>query len=135
MRQTQKLFKVAFRNVSRNVKRTMLTALAVFIGIGVVISVRGLLNGLQGGIKDQVTKGALGDIQVHHADFETTTEMMPLDLNMKLDAKLVKLIKSHPEVREVTGRIVFGGVISDTSREKTTPYFGVAVDVGVQVGV
>ncbi|MCA9521188.1 MAG: ABC transporter permease [Myxococcales bacterium] len=129
MRQTQKLFKVAFRNVSRNVKRTMLTALAVFIGIGVVISVRGLLNGLQGGIKDQVTKGALGDIQVHHADFETTTEMMPLDLNMKLDAKLVKLIKSHPEVREVTGRIVFGGVISDTSREKTTPYFGVAVDV------
>lgn len=129
MRQFDKLFKVAFRNVSRNAKRTILTALAVFIGIGVVIAVRGLLNGLQNGIKDQVTKGSLGDIQIHHADFETTTEMMPLDLNIKLDDKLVKLVKSHPQVREVTGRIIFGGLISDTSREKTTPCFGVAVDV------
>lgn len=122
------IFGVAFRNVTRNVKRTTLTALAVFIGLTVAITVRGLLNGLQTGIKDQITRAETGDVQIHHDQFKDSPDMMPLDLNITLDAAFTKQVFSNPEVRAMAGRIVFGGLINNEDQTVTTTYFARGID-------
>ncbi len=126
---TSNLFKIACRNVIRSKKRTLLTALAICIGITVSITVRGLLNGLQGSIVTQTTESETGDIQIHHHELMDSIDMLPLHLNMKLDQKLKKAILADAAVKRIAGRIAFAGLISNEARDRTTTYFGRAIDV------
>ncbi|MBN1980839.1 MAG: ABC transporter permease [Chitinivibrionales bacterium] len=130
-----RLFAIALRNILRGRRRSILSVLAVAIGIFMIVLIRGNLDGLQKGVKQQITEAETGDVQVHRSGFLQSLEMMPLSLSLKLDDSLKRLIFQEKRVRAISGRILFAGMISDESREYSTTFFARAIDVSNELRV
>src|SRR5438045_7939228 len=76
------LLRIALRNVVRNRRRSLITLSAVFLAIGIMVATRGLLNGLQGAIREGVVKSQTGAIQIHKKGFLGSLQATPLDLDI-----------------------------------------------------
>lgn len=111
MRSFVSLGRIALRNVLRNRRRTLITLSALLIGVGVMVSVRGVLNGLQVGLVENVVNGQTGALQVHKKDYLKNVLASPLTLDM--DAKLVaERIGKVAGVKAIAPRINFGGMVN-----------------------
>jgi putative ABC transport system permease protein len=126
---------IALRNVTRNRRRSLLTIIAVIIGIFVVIVIRGNLDGLQKSLKRQITEAETGDVQIHRTGYLQSLEMIPLTLSIKLDDTLKGFIRENTRVKNLSGRILFAGMISDETRENSTTFFARAIDVSHELSV
>lgn len=125
MRGILSLWRIAVRNVMRNRRRTLITLAALVIGVGVMVSVRGVLNGLQGSLVDNVVKGQTGALQVHRKGYLANVLASPLTLDMP-QAEIEAKIRTVPGVKALAARIQFGGMIS--LGDETIFLFNQAVD-------
>ncbi len=125
MRSILSLWRIAVRNVLRNRRRTLITLAALIIGVGVMVTIRGVLNGMQTALVDNVVEGQTGALQVHRKGYLANVLASPLTLDMpqkEVEAK----IRAIPGVRAVTARIQFGGMIA--RGDETIFLFNQAID-------
>lgn len=111
MRSFWSLGQIALRNVLRNRRRTLITLSALLIGVGVMVSVRGVLNGLQVGLVENVVNGQTGALQVHKKDYLKNVLASPLTLDMDAQ-EVAERIGKVQGVKAIAPRINFGGMVN-----------------------
>lgn len=114
------LIKVAIRNVGRNKRRTLITVLTVFIGVVVSIGTRGLLNGLQGEIRNNLTRKMHGDLQIHKRGYQDSLESNPYKLLIPETAAVGELAQA-PRLRVL-------GLVNHQASQTTTPVMITGID-------
>lgn len=124
---------LAVRNVGRNARRTLITALTIVFGVAMVVTVRGVMWGLQSMMISDTVEGRLGALQVHRTGYLDNIDTAPLTLNMAYDEALLARVKKVPHVTGVTGRIQFGGLISNGLAQ--TMFVGKGIDVSREATV
>lgn len=127
------LFVVAFRNVRRNTRRTAITVLTIFLGVVVITAVRGLLNGLQGEIRDSLTRKVNGDLQLRKEGSEDALEIQPFKLSIPYDearrAQVQELgLLASPRLRAM-------GLLNHQKTQTTTPVALQAYDTQNELAV
>lgn len=106
------LLQIAIRNVLRNKRRTLITLAALLIGVSVMVSIRGVLNGLQRSLVQNVVAGQTGAIQVHKTGYLKNVLSSPLSMDMPQDAAFEQKLLAIPHVTAIAPRILFAGMIN-----------------------
>ncbi len=127
------LIRIALRNVLRNRRRSLITFSAVLIAILATFSLRGLANGMVTAMQDAVVHGQTGALQVHRVGYLKSTGGSSLDLDVPADAAFLDKIRSVPDVRAVSARLAFGGMVN--ANDTTSPALFSALDLDGELRV
>ena len=125
-----RLSSLAVRNVARNKRRSAVTLLALLIGVTVLVTLRGFMNGFLEMSVRSVVQGKTGALQVHRQGYLSSIEGAPLKLDMPHSPELMEKIRAVPGVTAVTGRIQFGGLVSNGLNQ--TMFVGRALDLATE---
>jgi len=106
------LLALATRNLLRNRRRTAIALAALVVGVGGMVVLRGLVNGQQRIILENIVQGQLGAVQVHHEGYLALVQGSPLSLDMEDSEALRQRIASVRGVVGVSPRVAFGGMLS-----------------------
>ncbi|HYH96277.1 ABC transporter permease [Hyalangium sp.] len=106
------LLSLAARNLLRNRRRTAIALAALVVGVGGMVVLRGLVNGQQRIILENIVLGQLGAVQVHHEGYLALVQGSPLSLDMEDSEALRQRIAGVPGVVGVSPRLAFGGMLS-----------------------
>ncbi|MDY7226782.1 ABC transporter permease [Hyalangium rubrum] len=106
------LLALATRNLMRNRRRTAISLAALVVGVGAMVVLRGLVNGQQRIILENIVYGQLGAVQVHRAGYLAHVQGSPLSLDMEDSEALRRQLTSVPGVHGVSPRLAFGGMLS-----------------------
>src|SRR4030042_3580465 len=114
VREMRNILKIAVRNLLRYKRRTLLTASLVTIGVVFVLLFIAVTGSFKSMMIGQITDSMLGQLQVHRKGYLASSENLPLNLNLKLQAfkKLETLLKEQSEIEAFSPRIKFGGIFS-----------------------
>ncbi len=132
MRRGLALMRIALRNVLRNRRRTLITLAALLVGVSVMVSIRGVLNGLQGALVDNVVQGQTGALQVHRKGYRQNVLASPLTLDFESKA-IADKVAAVPGVSAVAPRIAFGGMLA--VGDETLFLFNQAIDPAAELKV
>lgn len=105
-------FLMALRNVLRNRRRTAITAFGMVLGLTVAILIRGVLSGVDDGMRDQVVASSTGAIQIHRAGYMANVLSTPLSMDFPADEALLGRVRSVPGVRAAAARLLFSGMVN-----------------------
>lgn len=114
------LLALAARNLRRNRRRTAIALVALVVGVGALVVLRGLVNGQQQIILENIVFGQLGGVQVHRAGYLAQVQGSPLSLDMEDTPALRERLASVPGVKRVSPRLAFGGMLSMPEPEGVT---------------
>jgi putative ABC transport system permease protein len=127
------LFSMAVRNVLRNRRRTAMTLAAMIVGVTVTVLVRGLLTGVDEGMRDQVIASSAAAIQIHHAGYLENVLSAPLSLDLPADDGFLARVRGVPGVKAAAPRLQFAGTIS---AGEESVYLGIqGLDPGAEAAV
>lgn len=118
---------LAVRNVGRNRRRSVITGVAIVIAVIMVMLLKGFVDGAGALMTADVVEGRSGALQVHKKGYVDSIESVPTGLNMPYTPELVAKMKAVPNVKGVTGRIVFNGLVSNGVTQ--TMFVGRALDL------
>jgi putative ABC transport system permease protein len=118
---------LAVRNVGRNRRRSLITGVAIFICMVMVMLLRGFIDAAQSLMEADVVEGRSGALQVHKKGYVDSIEAVPTRLNVPYSGELIAKMKAVPNVKGVTGRIMFNGLVSNGLTQ--TMFVGRGVDV------
>ena len=107
-----KLIALAARNLTRNRRRTAIALVALVVGVGALVVLRGLVNGQQRIILENIVYGQLGAVQVHRAGYLAQVQGSPLSLDMEDTLALRERLARVEGVTRVSPRLAFGGMLS-----------------------
>ena len=107
-----KLLPLATRNLLRNPRRTAISLTALVVGVGALVGLRGVINGQQQAVLDNVVHGQVGAVQVHRAGYLANVQGSPLTLDLEDSPALRERLARIEGVTAVAPRIVFGGMVS-----------------------
>lgn len=107
-----KLIALAARNLTRNRRRTAIALVALVVGVGALVVLRGLVNGQQRIILENIVYGQLGAVQVHRAGYLAQVQGSPLSLDMEDTPALREQLARVEGVTRVSPRLAFGGMLS-----------------------
>ncbi|HLL06540.1 MAG TPA: FtsX-like permease family protein [Myxococcaceae bacterium] len=107
-----KLIALAARNLTRNRRRTAIALVALVVGVGALVVLRGLVNGQQRIILENIVYGQLGAVQVHRAGYLAQVQGSPLSLDMEDTPALRERLARVAGVTRVSPRLAFGGMLS-----------------------
>lgn len=107
-----KLIALAARNLTRNRRRTAIALVALVVGVGALVVLRGLVNGQQRIILENIVHGQLGAVQVHRAGYLAQVQGSPLSLDMEDTPELRARLAGVAGVTRVSPRLAFGGMLS-----------------------
>lgn len=106
------LLALATRNLLRNRRRTAIALAALVVGVGGMVVLRGLVNGQQRIILENIVLGQLGAVQVHHEGYLALVQGSPLSLDLEDSEALRQRMASVKGVVGVSPRVAFGGMLS-----------------------
>jgi putative ABC transport system permease protein len=106
------LLLIAIRNLLRNRRRTAITLGAMLLGVTVSVVVRGLLNGIDEGMRDQAIQASSGAVQIHRAGYLENVLSTPLGLDMPAGEELLHQVRGVPGVAAAAPRLQFAGTLS-----------------------
>ncbi|MBL8953037.1 MAG: ABC transporter permease [Myxococcaceae bacterium] len=118
---------LAARNVGRNGRRSLITGAAITVAVIMVMLLKGFVSGAAGLMVADVVEGRSGAIQVHKKGYVDSIESVPTRLNIPYTPELIAKIQAVPNVKGVTGRIVFNGLVGNGSTQ--TMFIGRAIDL------
>jgi putative ABC transport system permease protein len=118
---------LAVRNVGRNRRRSLITGVAIVIAVVMVMLLRGFVDGAGALMVADVVEGRSGALQVHRKGYVDSIESVPTRLNMPYTPELVAKMRAVPNVKGVTGRIVFNGLVGNGRTQ--TMFVGRALDL------
>lgn len=119
--------KMAFRNVLRNKRRTIITSIAVSIGIAMMNLIGSLITGQDEQMIDNLVRAQTGHIQIHAKGYSDEARSLPLDVAISDPDRIKNIILGVRDVKSVTKRTRFGGLVS--SGEKSVTAMGLAVEL------
>ncbi len=110
------LFKLALRNVFRSKARSAITIGALFFGVTMSLLLSGFVMGVGESLVTETLDSKVGAIQVHRAGYFEKRDRQPLALNLPQDAALEATLTGVPNVKGVTPRLTFTGLVTNGSR-------------------
>jgi len=114
----QRLLMIAFRNISRQKRRSLLTGAAMALGVAFTLFLSSFFNGLIDMFMHRTVDTTLGAIQIHKEGYLESDE--PLKQDMMVSRELLASIRSVPNVRDVSARISFDGLLTNGSSASVT---------------
>ncbi len=129
------LIKVAIRNVGRNKRRTVITIITVFIGVVVVTGTRGLLNGLQGEIRQGLTRKVHGDLQIHRRGYQDSLDSNPYKILIPFDESTIRTLKNVPGIESFTPRLRVMALLNHQKSQTSTPVMISGIDSQAELAV
>ncbi len=116
------IFSVSWRNVWRNKVRSLVVIFAIAIGIFAGVWATAFMTGMMTQRIEKVINTELSNIQIHNPDFRKTSEFS----NFIPDAnKYVDEIRSIPEVKGVSNRIVVQSMVASAETASGVKILGV----------
>jgi putative ABC transport system permease protein len=118
---------LAVRNVGRNRRRSLITGVAIFVCVVMVMLLRGFIDGTQALMEGDIVEGRSGALQIHKKGYVDNIEAVPTRLNIPYSDELLQKIRAVPNVKGVSGRITFNGLVGNGLTQ--TMFIGRALDV------
>ena len=119
--------KVSFRNVFRNKRRTALSIGMIAGGFSAMILFYGFVNRMMNELQWVAINSQYGHLQIASEKYWERSGEVPRDSLVKKGDAVMKLLRGHPEVTNVAGRISFPALIS--SGEYSTTAMGLSFDI------
>jgi len=119
------MLKIAVRNVFRNKRRTFITEMAVIFGAITIILTGGIFEFMVHGLREQTIKTQLGHIQIHAKRYSSKGISNPWKYIIKKPEEIIRHIADIPEIKAITERVEFSGIIS--SGEISTNFIAIGV--------
>ncbi len=110
------LLRLAMRNVFRARARSAITVGALFFGVAMSLLLSALVMGVGESLVAETIESRVGAIQVHRAGYFEKRDRQPLVFNIARDAELEKKLRATPNVKGITPRITFSGLLTNGSR-------------------
>ncbi|MGC2182475.1 MAG: ABC transporter permease [Terriglobales bacterium] len=115
-------FSMAWRNVWRNRRRSVLTVVAIALGLAFNIFMRGIGDGFHEQMVDNSVRAEIGHIQIHASGYHDDPG---LNKTLPDPEKVVQAIRSLPEVRGYSLRVLGGGLASTADNSSGVEILGI----------
>ncbi len=115
-------FSMAWRNVWRNRRRSLLTVLAIALGLAFNIFMRGIGDGFHEQMVDNSVRAEIGHIQIHRSGYHDNPE---LNKTLSNPEKVTQAIRSLPDVRGYSLRVLGGGLASTAENSSGVEILGI----------
>ena len=111
-------FKMAFRDLGRNKRRSFLSALAVALGSTLLLFIAATLRGEMRGAMQNSIRLQTGHLQIRATSYDESKISLAWEDLIDNPDQVIEQIKSLPQVRSATPRLVASGILSlgDQSR-------------------
>lgn len=111
------ILKIAFLNVLRNKRRTLITVLAIMFGCVSIIIYGGYVEATYVGVRDQTIYSGMGHLQVFKKGYNAFGNTDPEKYMLPPEAvqKIMEVSKKIPEIKLISRRISFGGLLNNGS--------------------
>jgi putative ABC transport system permease protein len=110
------VFHLAMRNVFRAKARSAITIGSLFFGVAMSLLLSGFLMGVSESLVAETIESRVGAIQVHKAGYFEQRDRQPLALHLVQDASLESKLRAIPNVKALTPRLSFNGLLTNGSR-------------------
>ncbi len=110
------LMRLALRNVFRAKARSAITIGALFFGVTMSLLLSAFVMGVSESMVAEAIESRVGAIQVHRTGYFEKRDRQPLALNLTQDAAVEAKLRATPNVKALTPRIVFNGLLTNGSR-------------------
>jgi putative ABC transport system permease protein len=97
------------------------------VGVYATLMAKGMLTAVKSSIVNTLTSSVYGDFQVHAAGYVKALEALPLNLVIKENSEVERILQDHPGEIKFTRRIHFGGLLYP-DEERSSIFMGTAVD-------
>jgi putative ABC transport system permease protein len=115
-------FSMAWRNIWRNRRRSLLTVMAIALGLAFNIFMRGIGDGFHEQMVDNSVRAEIGHIQIHRAGYRDDPE---LNKTLPDPEKITQAIRSLPDVRGYSLRVLGGGLASTADNSSGVEILGI----------
>ncbi len=115
-------FSMAWRNVWRNRRRSLLTVATIALGLTFNIFMRGIGDGFHDQMVDNSVRAEIGHIQIHRAGYRDDPG---LDKTLPDPEKITQAIRSLPDLRGYSLRVLGGGLASTSENSSGVQILGV----------
>ncbi len=110
------LLQLAARNVFRAKARSAITIGALFFGVMMSLLLSAFVMGVGESLVAETIQSRVGAIQVHRTGYFEKRDRQPLALNLSRDASMEDKLRAIPNVKAITPRISFSGLLTNGSR-------------------
>ncbi len=118
--------KLALRNIFRNKGRSLITLSTIAFGCVALIFVGGFFEDLFLRYRENFIRSKTGHIQIYRRGFNEHGKIDPFNYLIEKSDEIKQLIKTLPEVRMITARLNFSGLIS--TGENTISFVGQGIE-------
>ncbi|NTV70716.1 MAG: ABC transporter permease [Azonexaceae bacterium] len=118
--------RMAVLNLQRNVRRTLVAILSVCGGIVAYLLASGFIAWIFQDMREATIHSQLGHIQISRPDYFDKGIADPYRYLLPANSAEQKLIEENPQVRTLTPRLAFSGLLS--FGEATLPFIGDGID-------
>ena len=117
---------IAIRNLTRNRVRSILSLCAIVFGVVALLLSGGFIEWIFLDMRETTILSRLGHLQITKPGFLSSGTADPFAFLLSEDVKEMQIISAQPQVRSVTPRLSFAGMIS--RGEATISFLGEGVD-------
>lgn len=110
------LLRLASRNVFRAKARSAITIAALFFGVMMTLMLSAFVMGAGESLVAEAIESRVGAMQVHKAGYFEKRDRQPLALYLDQSPELEAKLKAVPNVKALTPRITFNGLLTNGSR-------------------
>jgi putative ABC transport system permease protein len=128
------LIRLALRNVFRQTVRTAMTLAAVVFGVAGLIVSGGFIQDIFVQLGEAIIHSQTGHVQVFRKDFIELGTRYPERFLIDKPATLVTRIEALPEVKEVSARLSFSGMLNNGRRDLGIIGEGIEPDKEARLG-
>ncbi len=128
-----KTFLLALRNIFRNRRRTAITFMAIISGLIGIIVFGGFIEYAFWGLRELTIRTQLGHIQIYKRGYSEKGVAEPSRYLIDNPDNVESAISEIPDVKMVTRRLTFSGLIS--TGEKTLTCKGIGIEVEKEGGI
>lgn len=110
------LLRLAMRNVFRAKARSAITIGALFFGVTMSLLLSAFVMGVGESLVAEAIESRVGAIQVHRTGYFEKRDRQPLALYLTQDPAVEAKLRATPNVKGLTPRITFNGLLTNGSR-------------------
>lgn len=110
------LLRLATRNVFRAKARSAITIGALFFGVLMTLLLSAFVMGAGESLVSETIESRVGAIQVHKAGYFQKRDLQPLAFYLEQTPELERKLQAIPNVKALTPRISFNGLLTNGSR-------------------
>jgi len=116
---------MGLRNVLRYRRRSIVSGFAIIVSVFVLMLLRGMINGSESMIYDQLVLGQLGAVQIHKKGFAANVSNPPLSFAFDVDDAFMAKVRAVPGVQDASARIFFPCLTNANDKTVATPVLAI----------